>query len=250
MNSYLRLTRKELLGLLRTQRVLITLIVFGGFGLLAPLLARLLPEMVAMVDPAAEEARRSTVHDAVVQFVNLVSQMGSLALIFLTMGIVCSEKSDGTMPFLMVKPIHRAWIILAKFTAIAALALFGTLVAAVGTTLATPVIFGSGVPWSFVISTVLVFAMTLSTVAIVLPASTVFRSQAAAGTVSTLVWMLLSALADLPNLGRILPGRITRHAVGVLGNVPIDPLPLLGILGMVLIALGLSVTVFQRWEPA
>lgn len=27
--------------------------------------------------------------------------MGNLALIFLTMGIVCSEKSDGTMPCLM-----------------------------------------------------------------------------------------------------------------------------------------------------
>lgn len=250
MSTYLRLLRKEITGLIRTRRMLIALIVFGAFGALAPIMARLLPEMVAAVDPASGEVQQVTAREAVVQFVNLVSQLGSLALIFLTMGIVCSEKAEGTMAFLVVKPVPRSSIILAKLTGVVGMALVATVVAAAACVVVTPVVLGEALPLSFAGSAALVFLFAVSTVAIVVPASTIFRSQAAAGTVSTLIWMVLTALADIPQLGRLLPGRMTSHAVGVAVGAPMDWLPLVGTAAIVLAGALLAVLYFRRWETA
>lgn len=248
MKTFLHLLRKEIRGLIRTRRVLIVVLVFGGFGALAPVMARLLPEMVAAVDPAAAGGQQVTVRDAIVQFVNLVSQLGSLALIFLTMGLVCTDKSDGTMAFLVVKPVSRNAIILAKFLSVVGLALLGALVAAGAFVVTTPLVLGAAVPWVFAGTVALVFVFAVTTVAIVLPVSTIFHSQAAAGTVATLVWMVLGALADLPELGRVIPGRMTRHAIGLVVGAPMDWLPLVGSAALVAVAVVIALLHFRRWE--
>jgi ABC-type Na+ efflux pump permease subunit len=163
---------------------------------------------------------------------------------------VCSEKSDGTLAFLVVKPVDRSSIVLSKFTAVVILALTGTLVSAAACVITTPLLFSASVPWAFAESVALVFVFAVTTVAIALLASTLFRSQAAAGTVATLIWMLLTALADIPRFGRLLPGRLNSHAVGVLLDKPVDWMPLVGSAALVVFVVGIAVLHFRRWEAA
>jgi uncharacterized protein (DUF2062 family) len=62
--------------------------------------------------------------------------------------------------------------------------------------------------------------------------------------------MVLTALADIPQLGRILPGRMTNHAVGLAVGAPMDWLPLVGTGAIVLAGALLAVLYFRRWETA
>ena len=125
MNPYLIFLKKELLESAKTYKLLILGAVFLIFGLMSPLFAKLMPEILrwAMTtDPATAGIDLSSMFtdpkalDAWAQFYSNIGQMGLIVLVVVFSGMLSSEISKGTLTIILTKGLTRSSAILAKFT--------------------------------------------------------------------------------------------------------------------------------------
>jgi len=118
MKAFLAFTKKELVESWRTYRLAVMLATFAIFGIISPLLAKLMPEIlkggmgdtgivITVPDPTAL--------DAWTQFFGNIGQMGMLVLIIAFCGIMASELSRGTLVNLLTKGLPRHTVVLSKF---------------------------------------------------------------------------------------------------------------------------------------
>ncbi|NLO09703.1 MAG: ABC transporter permease subunit [Clostridiales bacterium] len=119
MKGYLAFTKKEFVEQIRTYRLLICLSVFFLFGLMSPLLAKLLPEILSGMDLqgmvlAIPEA---TAMDAYAQFFKNITQMGIIVILLVFGGVISNELTKGTLINILAKGLGRHTVILAKYTA-------------------------------------------------------------------------------------------------------------------------------------
>ena len=135
MTGFAILLRKELLESWRTLRLPVISGLFIALGILSPVTARYLREIVDALAPAGIGVAipPPTAVDAVDQVAKNIGQFGALAAILLAMGAVATEKERGTAAFLLVKPVSRTAFLAAKAVALGAVlgiaTLLGVLVA-------------------------------------------------------------------------------------------------------------------------
>jgi ABC-2 type transport system permease protein len=202
------LGRKELLESWRTRRLPVVAVVFIGLGILSPLTARYLPEIIelAMGDQAIEiPIPEPTTASAVVQLQENLIQFGALAAIVLAMGLVAWEKDRGTAAFILSKPASRGAFLLAKVGSLAVvLGIAVALGIAVGWVYTTVLFEPLAVP-GFVALGVLVWLALMAWGSITFLASTVFGSAAAAAGVGIAALLSLSIASAIPPIARWLP---------------------------------------------
>jgi len=125
MKAYLIFLKKELIEAAKTYKLLTMGAVFFIFGLMSPLIARLMPEIMRWAmstDPSTAGIDLSflfsnpTALDAWVQFYSNVGQMGIIVLVIVFSGMLSSEISRGTLTIILTKGLTRWAAILAKFT--------------------------------------------------------------------------------------------------------------------------------------
>jgi ABC-2 type transport system permease protein len=119
MNAFIVFTKKELTESLRTNRFVIMLVVFVLLGIMNPLFAKLMPDIIGSIDMDGIELTvpEPTAMDSWGQFYSNVGQMGLLTLIIIYSGIMASEFTHGTLLNLLTKGLGRGTVIYAKFTA-------------------------------------------------------------------------------------------------------------------------------------
>jgi ABC-2 type transport system permease protein len=118
MNSLFVMLKKEWLELIRSKKALILIIIFLFVAIASPVLAKLIPTIFKQLPSTPGltiNIPDATFKDAVDQFVKNISQIAVLALIFLYAGTICDEKSKKTLELVLVKPVSRAYFVLAKF---------------------------------------------------------------------------------------------------------------------------------------
>ncbi len=108
---------KEITENLRTYKSQILIAVFLLLGIISPLLAKLLPEIIGSIglDGLAIALPEPTALDAWTQFFHNVSQMGLLCMVILFSGLMANELAHGTLINLLAKGLSRTTVILAKF---------------------------------------------------------------------------------------------------------------------------------------
>jgi len=118
MRSYLAFCRKEIMENLRTYRLVIMLAVFAAFGLMSPLIAKMLPDLLSGVDMGGlvVQIPESTAFDSWTQFFKNNGQMGMLVLIIVFCGITANEFTKSTLIPIVTKGMNRRTVILAKDT--------------------------------------------------------------------------------------------------------------------------------------
>ena len=123
MSGLQLLLRKELREQVRTMRLPVVVAVFAIVGLLSPVVARYIREIIDAVGGTQLEGLipEPVVGDAVLQFTKNVGQFGVIIAILVTMGTVAAEKDSGTAAFLLTKPISRGSFLAAKVVAIGVL---------------------------------------------------------------------------------------------------------------------------------
>ncbi len=124
MKSFIAFTRKEFVESLRTYRLFVLAAVLLVLGIMSPLFAKLLPELLSGVDLGggfAITTPEPTVMDSWTQFFKNVGQMGMLALVIIFSGSMANELSRGTLVNLLTKGMKRHTVILAKFFSASAL---------------------------------------------------------------------------------------------------------------------------------
>ena len=118
MTSYVAFCRKEFMENWRTYRLAIMLAVFAAFGLMSPLIAKMLPDLLSGMDMGGlvVQIPESTAFDSWTQFFKNNGQMGILVLIIVFCGITANEFTKSTLIPIVTKGMQRRWIILAKIS--------------------------------------------------------------------------------------------------------------------------------------
>lgn len=118
MKSFVAFTKKEFNESLRTYRLVVLVAVFLLLGVMSPLFAKILPELLSGVDLGGGivvTVPEPTAMDSWAQFFKNVGQTGMLALIITFSGIIANELSRGTLIILLTKGMKRHTVILSKF---------------------------------------------------------------------------------------------------------------------------------------
>jgi ABC-2 type transport system permease protein len=208
VNGLAALERKELLESWRTRRLPVVAIVFVGLGILSPLTARYLPEIIdlAMGDQQIDiPIPEPTLASAVVQLQENLIQFGALAAIVLAMGLVAWEKDRGTAAFILSKPASRGAFLAAKAAALALVLGIAVLAGVAVGWVYTAVLFEPmPIPGTAAMG-VLIWLSLMAWGSITFLASTVFGSAAAAAGVGIAALLSLSIASAIPPVARWLP---------------------------------------------
>ncbi len=117
MKAFIAFTKKEFTESLRTYKLMILLAVFLLFGLMNPLIAKLTPDLLKILETQdiSIQLPEPTALDSWVQFYKNVGQMGMLVLAIIFAGIMANEFSHGTLINILTKGMKRHTIVLSKF---------------------------------------------------------------------------------------------------------------------------------------
>lgn len=124
--------KKEFLEQLRTGRGLILLAVFFLLGMMSPLMAKLMPEILGSMEMQGIKIvlPEPTAIDAYTQFFKNFTQMGLLILLLVFGGTLSNELSRGTLINILAKGLPRHSVLLSKYIAAVSLWSFGYALAA------------------------------------------------------------------------------------------------------------------------
>lgn len=215
---------KELTESWRTRRLPVVVGLFLFVGILSPLTARYIREIVEL---AAGEALPlpipdPTLADSVLQLQKNLGQFGALAAIVLAMGSVAAEKERGTAAFLLTKPVTRGAFLGAKLVSLAAVLAIATAVASVVAWAYTAVLFEPPDPVGWAAMTVLAWIALLVWTALTFAASALTRSSAAAAGVGVVALLVVSMVSAIPAVGRWLPPALDPPGRALAIGGPVD----------------------------
>lgn len=119
MNGLYAFIKKEFLEQIRTYRVLIMISTFFLFGMMSPLLAKLMPEIISGMDMQGIiiTIPPATAMDSYGQFFKNMNQMGLVIVLLVFGGILSNEMLKGTLINMLSKGLGRHTVILAKYIA-------------------------------------------------------------------------------------------------------------------------------------
>lgn len=203
MSSF-KFLKKERNEIFKTYKIWVVPLVFIFFGFMSPVVTKLLPKILESQMKAQSIAFKMptpTAIESFSQFFKNLSQMGALAVILLSMGIVSEEKAKGTLQLVLTKPVSRTSVIISKLAAQSALISTSLIMGAVCCYVYTLVLFNEGNLKLFSQSVILYVVYYLLLVTITLFFSTLFSNQIAAG---GLALALFFGLTILPSISKFL----------------------------------------------
>jgi ABC-2 type transport system permease protein len=210
------LLRKEWLEQVRTRHLLVLCVVFLFFGILSPLTARYMGEIIAMMSESMDgmviQLPEPSMRESVVQYIANLAENFPLAIILVAMGCVVAERERGTLAMLLARPVSRAHVILAKYLALLGVLLLALAIGALGAGYYSWVLFDGPPAVDFLLLN-LAGALYLAVIlALTVLASTLARSTVVAGALSLGLWLALSLIGSLPRLSDWLPPALVSHA--------------------------------------
>ncbi|MDF2821394.1 MAG: transporter permease [Clostridiales bacterium] len=118
MRGYTAFVKKEILESIRTYKLLIVVAAFFIFGMMSPLMAKLMPEIFSKLatEGMIITIPEPTAIDSYTQFFKNLTQMGLVVLVLVFSGILSTEYSKGTLINVLTKGLSRHAVILAKYT--------------------------------------------------------------------------------------------------------------------------------------
>ncbi len=247
------LVLKEFREFFHTSKLVVLVAIFLIVGLISPVLAKYTPVMLKSIPnlPAGLEGiiPEPTITDAVVQYVKNMQQFGILVVILLGMGMIAQEKERGTAAMLLVKPVRRAAMIMAKWLALAVCTFGAILLGGLACLFYTQMLFGSLPIGSFLVLNLLlaVFLAVYLTVALFASALARTQTMAAAGAFGGLIVLLI--LSSLPRISDYLPGQLLNWGSALIfgGNMQAWPALIVAVSLIVLLILG-AILKFEREE--
>lgn len=215
MNGFGVLLRKELVESWRTRRLPAVAVLFAIVGIISPLTARYLNEIlraglgtelpVALPEP--------TVAMALEQLQKNIGQFGALSAIALAMGSVSGELDRGTAALVLAQPATRRAFLFAKLVAIAVVLGVCTLLAVAVAWVYTAILFEPMPVAGWLVLAVLAWLALLAWAGLTFLASTATGSTMAAAGLGFVALIGVSILAIAPVLDRLLPTGLTAPSI-------------------------------------
>ncbi len=215
MNGFGILVRKELIEAWRTRRLPVLAVLFLVVGMISPLTAKYLPDILkaALGDQLTVPIPTPVAADALAQLQKNLAQMGALAAIALAMGSVSGELDHGTAALVLAQPVTRPAFLVAKLVAIGAVLAVSTGVAVVAAWIYTAVLFEPLPVGGWVAMAVLSWLALMAWAGITFLASAATASTTAAAGLGFAAWIVVSIAAIVPVLDRFLPSGLSVPAI-------------------------------------
>lgn len=222
----INLLYKDLLDSWRNYKVLIIVITFLFFGLISPLSAYFMPQLLNMIGSDQGiliEINSPTQMDSYLQFHKNISQIALLIMIFLFMGNVSNEKESGSVDFLLVKPIKSSFYIISKFISLLILAFFAMLISTITCGFYTFFLFKTLVISDLLRMSFYLYFYIITILSITILFSSLVKKQFVAGIFTFLTWIIIQSLSSFSFLRTFLPTRVLNEAhlaaVGMSSNI-------------------------------
>ncbi|MHB1483857.1 MAG: ABC transporter permease [Saccharofermentanales bacterium] len=204
--------KKEIIENYKKNRFLILGAIFLLFGIMSPLTAKYLPEILKFIMGSEQEVAKlgiqipvPTILDSYSQFYKNLSQMGIFVQIIIFMNLVSDEKSKGTVVLVLTKAVPRSTFLLSKFVAACIVLISSLALSSIGFYYYTFMLFGefpsSGTMTGiglFLLFSVFILAFTFF-------ASTVTKTTSISALISIGGYFLLSIFSILPKISDYLP---------------------------------------------
>ena len=219
------LFRKELREQWRTRRLPVVAILFIVVGIVSPLTARYLNEILelALAGQLPLALPDPTLATAVEQLQKNLGQLGALAAIALAVGSVAGELDKGTAALVLAQPATRSAFLVAKLLAIALVLGACTLLGATVAWIYSSILFEPGPVVGWLAFALLSWLALLGWAAITFLASTVTGSTTAAAGLGFVALVAVSLFAVIPAVDRWLPTGLAlpaaQAAVGDMSSV-------------------------------
>jgi ABC-2 type transport system permease protein len=255
MSGFGTLLRKELLEAWRTRRLPVVAVLFLVVGIMSPLTAKYLNEIVTLAagDQLPLALPDPTVSMALAQFQKNLGQLGALAAIALAMGSVSGELDRGTAAMVLAQPVGRPAFLAAKLLAIAVVLGIAMLIGSAVAWAYTAILFEPLPLGGWLAMTVLSWLALTSWAALTFLASAATGSTMAAAGIGFVALIGLSLVAIVPVIDRLLPTGLAAPAIALAtgaGGVDAGHLAtaIAGSLVLIGAALGGAVVAFGRRE--
>ena len=253
MNSFLTFLDKEWTELFRTKRLYALLGIFALFGMVSPILARYMKEIVSasMGKSAPIVVSEPVWSDSWKQFYNNLSQMGGISVLLIFMSSICGEKQAKTAALTLTKNLSPAEFITAKFMAAVGSVLLAFLPAVLLCWGYTYYLFGYAGEWKDIFAGAFFFVIfmvvLLSTVML---ASTMAISSAFAAVLAFGGYLMLILSTYLPVIGSLMPGGLLSATISVISyGSPVSLLRQIVIaLAISLACVSISISILKHQE--
>lgn len=203
---------KEMLEQWRSYRLLIVVAVLVANGILGPLTARYLNELMLAIPgtpPGLESVLpKPDVSLAVQQTVKNLAQFGVILALLVPMGTVVGEKASGTAAITLSKPVSRAAFLAAKFGALKVVFVAGIVLGLLAGYAYTGMLFEWLPLPGFIWLAILMALYLLTYASLALFASSVAPSQLAAAGLAIGLAVVLGILGAIPQFAAYLPGSL------------------------------------------
>jgi ABC-2 type transport system permease protein len=217
VTGYREMVVKELLEAWRTYRLIVTALLFTALGVTAPVVTKLLPDIIRTFGPAGFEVDIPTpgIADVLDQLLKNTVQFGALAAILLSMGSVATERERGTAAFVLAKPVTRTAFLWAKVVALAIQFAIAIGLATAAAWIYTLLLFSRPpiLPWIELAAVVWLSTMVYASITFL--GSVVAKSSLGAAGIGFLGLIVLSLASIAPNLGTWLPAGLQAVAKSV-----------------------------------
>jgi len=249
--NLITLLRKEYLENIRNHKLLSVLLIFSFFGIVSPLSAYYIPDIVSYFTKSQNitiEIPPPTYKDALFQYIKNISQMCVFILILMYMGIVSNEKDKGTAVFVLVKPVLRSHFITAKYISVISICALALCASAFFTALYTQIFFGYFAYTIFFIQNVLILLYLITILSITLMFSTIFKSQIISGILSFLVWISFTLISQFGKAGIFSPDFLIQNASFVSSLNDLNEKTIFSSIIIIIFTFGIAVLSFRKWE--
>ena len=251
MNAYIAFCKKEFTESIRMFKSIIMLAVFIFLGILSPLTAKLIPDILngTNLGGISITLPPPTAMDSWTQFFGNIGQMGVLVLVIVFCGITANELNKGTLINILTKGMKRHTIILSKYTAATVILLVSYCLSLAVTYAYTVYLWGSEeLPHAF-LAFVCPFIFGLFLLSLMILGGILFKSYLGSLLSVGGVILVLSLINISPKLQQFNPISLSAGTLALLNGqkTPDDFIPALIICLALIIALTVtSVTVFNR----
>jgi ABC-2 type transport system permease protein len=215
MSGFRVLLGKELAEGWRTRRLPVVAGLFVVIGMISPLTARYLPEILglALGDQLTVPMPDPTAVMALEQLHKNVGQIGALAAIALAMGSVSGELDRGTAALVLAQPASRGAFLGSKLAALGVALAVSMALATVVAWVYTGVLFDPQPIIGWAVMAFLAWLALMAWAALAFLASAATGSTTAAAGIGFTALIGLSILAAIPTLDHFLPTGLSAPAI-------------------------------------
>lgn len=207
--SFLVFIKKEIMEACKTPKLVILGALFLFFGIMSPLTAKYMNEILAMV---GEQQGISivlpdpTYIQSYEQFFKNIYFMMTIVIILVFAGTVAEEKSRGTAVLVLTKCLSRTGFIMGKLIAAVLVFTFTYAVATAICVYYTSLMFPQYINPSIAVALLLYWLFGCLMISLTLLVSILSKSMTTAAVSGFICYAIISALSAIPYVGKYTPG--------------------------------------------